>query len=53
MIKAYCFDTEKDWDEGIYLRLESQYKSLWVLVCMVQGTLTLLKEKICIVRTTF
>ena len=28
MIKAYCFDTEEEWDEGIYLRLESWYKSL-------------------------
>ena len=21
MIRSYCFDTEKDWDEGIYLLL--------------------------------
>ena len=32
MIRPYCFDTEKDWDEGIYLLLfagrESVQKSL-------------------------
>ena len=28
MINAYCSETEEDWDEGIYLQLESQYKSV-------------------------
>ena len=36
MIRSYCFDTEKDWDEGIHILLfavresvqESQYRSI-------------------------
>ena len=30
MIRSYCFDTEKDWDEGIHLLLFAvrEYKSL-------------------------
>ena len=56
MIKAYCFDTEKDWDEGIYLLLfaarESVQESLGfspfelVFGHMVWGPLKLLREKI-------
>ena len=56
MIKAYCFDTEKDWDEGIYLLLlaagesvqESLGFSLFELVFghTVQRQVKLRKEKI-------
>ena len=54
MIRSYCFDTEKDWDEGIHLLLfavrESVQESLgfspFVLVFghTVRGPLKLLKE---------
>ena len=33
MIRSYCFDTEKDWDEGIHLlllQLGNLYRSLLV-----------------------
>ena len=56
MIKAYCFDTEKDWDEGIYLLLfaarESVQESLGfspielVFGHTVRGPLKFLKENI-------
>ena len=55
MIRSYCFDTEKDWDEGIHLLLfaaresvqESLGFSLFELVFghTVRGPLKLLKEK--------
>ena len=55
MIRSYCFDTEKDWDEGIHLLLfavrgsvqESLGFSPFELVCghSVHGPLKLLKEK--------
>ena len=55
MIKSYCFDTEKDWDEGIHLLLfavrESVQESLGfspfelVFGHSVCGSLKLLKEK--------
>ena len=55
MIKSYCFDTEKDWDEGIHLLLfavrESVQESLSfspfesVFGHSVRGPLKLLKEK--------
>ena len=55
MIRSYCFDTEKDWDEGIHLLLfavrESVQESLGfspfelVFGHMVRGPLKLLKEK--------
>ena len=55
MIRSYCFDTEKDWDEGIHLLLfavwESVQKSLGfspfelVFGHTVRGPLKLLKEK--------
>ena len=55
MIKSYCFDTEKDWDEGIHLVLfavrESVQESLGfspfelVFGHSVRGPLKLLKEK--------
>ena len=55
MIRSYCFDTEKDWDEGIHLLLfalresvqESLGFSLFDLVFghTVRGPLKLLKEK--------
>ena len=55
MIRSYCFDTEKDWDEGIHLLLfavrESVRKSLGfspfelVFGHTVRGLLKLLKEK--------
>ena len=55
MIRSYCFDTEKDWDEGIHLLLfavrESVQESLGfspfqlVLGHIVRGPLKLLKEK--------
>ena len=55
MIRSYCFDTEKDWDEGIHLLLfavrESVQESLGIspfeLVFghSVRGPLKLLKEK--------
>ena len=55
MIRSYCFDTEKDWDEGIHLLLfavrESVQESLGfspfelVLGHFVRGPLKLLKEK--------
>ena len=37
MIRSYCFDTEKDWDEGIhfyYLQSENLYKNLLVSVLL-------------------
>ena len=56
MIRSYCFDTEKDWDEGIHLLLfavrESVQESLGfspfelVFGHSVCGPLKLLKEKI-------
>ena len=55
MIRSYCFDTEKDWDEGIYLLLfavrESVQESLGFFPFelgfghSVRGPLKLLKEK--------
>ena len=55
MIRSYCFDTEKDWDEGIHLLLfvvrESVQDSLGfsslelVFGHTVRGPLELLKEK--------
>ena len=55
MIRSYCFDTEKDWDEGIHLLLfavrESVQESLGfspfelVFDHSVRGPLKLLKEK--------
>ena len=55
MIRSYCFDTEKDWDEGIHLLLftvrESVQESLGfsplelVFGHTVPGPLKLLKEK--------
>ena len=55
MIRTYCFDTEKDWDEGIHLLLfvarESVQGSLGfspfglVFGNTVRGPLKLLKEK--------
>ena len=55
MIRSYCFDTEKDWDEGIHLLLfavrESVQESLGfspfelVFGHCVRGPLKLLKEK--------
>ena len=55
MIRSYCFDTEKDWDEGIHLLLfavrESVQESLGfspfelVFGHTVRGPLTFLKEK--------
>ena len=54
MIRSYCFDTEKDWDEGIHLLLfavrESVQESLGfspfelVFRHTVRGPLKLLKE---------
>ena len=55
MIRSYCFDTERDWDEGIHLLLfavrESVQESLGfspfelVFGHTVRGPLKLLKEK--------
>ena len=55
MIRSYCFDTEKDWDEGIHLLRfavrESVQESLGfspfelVFGHTVRGPLKLLKEK--------
>ena len=55
MIRSYCFDTDKDWDEGIHLLLfavrESVQESLGfspfelVFGHTVRGSLKLLKEK--------
>ena len=55
MMRSYCFDTEKDWDEGIQLLSfavrESVQESLGlspfeqVFGHTVQGPLKLLKEK--------
>ena len=55
MIRSYCFDTEKDWDEGIHLLLfavrEYIQESLGfrpfelVFGHTVHGSLKLLKEK--------
>ena len=55
MIRTYCFDTEKDWDEGVHLLLfaarESVQESLGfspfelVFGHTVRGPLKLLKEK--------
>ena len=55
MVRSYCFDTEKDWDEGIHLLLfavrESVQESLGfspfelVFGHSVRGPLKLLKEK--------
>ena len=55
MIRSYCFDTEKDWDEGIHLLLfavrESVQESFGfspfelVFGHTVRGPLKLLKEK--------
>ncbi len=56
MIRLYCFDTEKDWDEGVHLLLfavrESVQESLGfspfelVFGHSVRGPLKLLKEKL-------
>ena len=56
MIRSYCFNTKKDWDEGIHLLLfavrESVQESLGfspfelVFGHSVRGPLKLLKEKI-------
>jgi len=56
MMKIYCFETEKDWDEGIHLLLfaarESVQESLrfspfeLVFGHTVRGPLKLLKEKL-------
>ena len=56
MIRSYCFDTSKDWDEGIHLLLfavrESVQESLGfspfelVFGQTVRGPLKLLKEKL-------
>ena len=56
MMKIYCFETEKDWDEGIHLLLfaarESVQESLGfspfelVFGHTVRGPLKLLKEKL-------
>jgi transposase InsO family protein len=56
MIRSYCFDTNKDWDEGIHLLLfavrESVQESLGfspfelVFGHTVRGPLKLLKEKL-------
>ena len=56
MISSYCFDTERDWDEGIHLLLfavrESVQESLGfspfelVFGHTVRGPLKLLKEKL-------
>ena len=55
MIRSYCFDTEKDWDEGIHLLLfavrESLQESLGfspfelIFGHIVRGPVKLLKEK--------
>ena len=55
MIRSYCFDTEKDWDEGIHLLLFAVRKSVHeslgfspfelVFGHSVRGPLKLLKEK--------
>lgn len=55
MIRTYCYDTEMDWDEGVYLLLfaarESVQESLGfspfelVFGHNVRGPLKLLKEK--------
>ena len=55
MIRSYCFDTEKDWDEGIHLLLFADRKSVQeslgfspfelVFGHTVRGPLKLLKEK--------
>ena len=55
MIRSYCFDTEKDWDEGVHLLLftvrESVQESLGfssfelVFGHTVRGPFKLLKEK--------
>ena len=55
MIRSYCFDTERDWDEGIHLLLfavrESVQESLGftpfelVFGLTVRGPLKFLKEK--------
>ena len=55
MTRSYCFDTEKDWDEGIHLLVfavrESVQESLGfspfklVFGHTVRGPLKLLKEK--------
>ena len=54
MIRPYCFDTEKDWDEGIHLLLfavrEYVQESVWfspselVFWHTIRGPLKLLKE---------
>ena len=56
MIRSYCFDTEKDWDEGIYLLLFAVRESVeesfgfgsfeLVFGETVRGPLKLLKEKL-------
>ena len=55
MIRSYCFDTEKDWDEGIHLLLFAVRESVQeflgfspfelVFGHTVRGPLKLLKEK--------
>ena len=56
MIRSYCFDTEKDWDEGIHLLLFAARKSVQkslgfspfelVFVPTVRGPLKIVKEKL-------
>ena len=55
MIRSYCFDTEKDWDEGIHLLLFAVRESVQESLCFspfelvfghsVRGPSKLLKEK--------
>ena len=48
MIRSYCFDTEKDWDEGIHLLLFAVRASVQESIGFghtVRGPLKLLKEK--------
>ena len=55
MIRSYCFDTEKDWDESIHLLLFAVRESVQESLCFslfelvfghtVRGPLKLLKEK--------
>ena len=56
MIRSYCFDTEKDWDEGVHLLLFAVRKSVQeslgfspfklVFGYSIRGPLKLMKEKL-------
>ena len=56
MLRSYCFDTEKNWDEGIHILLFAVQKSVQeslgsspfelVLGHTVRGTLNLFKREI-------